>query len=107
MKLNVYSIFDSKAKAYLPPFYLHTHGLAERAFGDCINSRDHQFSKNPADYTLFHLGTFEDDCALFDTFAPVSLGNGLEFVVSKVDASTGDLFADDTQQVRTLKKEAK
>lgn len=80
MKLHVYSVFDSKAKAYLPPFFLHTHGLAERAFADCVNSDSHQFGKNPGDYTLFHLGSWEDDCALFDSFAPVSMGNGLEFV---------------------------
>jgi hypothetical protein len=40
MKLNVYSIYDDTAKAYMQPFFLHNHGLAVRAFVDQVNRDD-------------------------------------------------------------------
>lgn len=60
MRLHIFSVFDTKAKAYLPPFFLPSDEVATRAFRDCVNSNDHQFGKHPEDYTLHRLGTFED-----------------------------------------------
>ena len=60
MLLKMFSVFDAKADAFLPPFFLHNNGLALRTFGDACNMKDHQFGKHPEDYTLFELGAFED-----------------------------------------------
>lgn len=60
MKLKIFAIYDDKACAYLPPFFLPTKNMAIRAFGDCANDPKHQFGSNPADYTLFELGEFDD-----------------------------------------------
>jgi len=80
MIYNVYSIFDSKAEAYLPPFILPKKAMALRTFSDCVNSDTHQFGANPADYTLFELGTFNDENGQFLLHRSViSCGNGLEF----------------------------
>lgn len=57
---NVFSVYDNKAKAYLPPFIMHNDAMAVRVFGDCVNSEDHQFGKHPDDYTLFRIGVFDD-----------------------------------------------
>lgn len=53
MHLKAFSVYDIKAAAYLPPFFLPTVGMATRTFSDCANSHDHQFGRNPADYILF------------------------------------------------------
>lgn len=74
---NIYSVFDSKASAYLPPFYLPTEGMAVRVFSDCVNSDDHQFGRHPADFTLFYLGTWDDGNAIFEC-EKRALFNGLE-----------------------------
>ncbi len=84
MKHKVFSIFDSAAEAYLPPFVLPTAGMAVRVFTDCCNSEKHQFGVNPADYTLFELGVFDDASALFDCSPGMKVVNGLE-VIRRLD----------------------
>jgi len=86
---KIFVIFDEKAKAYLPPFFLPQRGMAIRTFSDCINSADHQFGNHPHDYTLFSLGEFDD----FDAEIQLDrklIGNGVEYIVHK--PSKDDLF---------------
>ncbi len=80
MLQQIFTIFDSKAGAYLPPFFMPQRGMALRTFGDCINDEKHQFSLHPGDYTLMSLGTFDDTTARAIITAPESIGNGLEFI---------------------------
>ena len=81
MIYSVFSIYDSKAEAYLPPFILPKQAQAKRAFADCVNSDTHQFGQNPADYTLFELGNFNDEDGQHLLHrANISLGNGLEYL---------------------------
>jgi hypothetical protein len=76
----VFSVHDSKADAFLPPFILPKEAMALRAFSDCVNSEDHQFGKNPEDYTLFELGSFNDETGQYLLHRSIiSKGNGLEF----------------------------
>lgn len=83
MKHIIFAIYDSKAQAYLPPFIMHRTEMATRVFADCVNDYpNHQFSKNPQDYTLFTIGQFDDNTAKIKTEKMIlSLGNGLEFQV--------------------------
>lgn len=75
MILKMFSIYDSKAKAFLPPFFLHTEGMAIRTFADCAKDPQHAFSRNPQDYTLFCLGSFEDTSGMVEVGAtPQNLG---------------------------------
>lgn len=60
MVLRMYTVFDQKAKAWLPPFFLPQEGVAIRTFGDCVNSPDHNFGRHPEDYSLFCIGSFDD-----------------------------------------------
>jgi hypothetical protein len=91
MILKIFSIYDEKAGAFLPPFFLPTVGMATRTFKDCCNSLDHAFGLNPADYTLFELGDFSDKTAHIQTLAsPKSHGIGLIFVSTPENASTPD-----------------
>ncbi|AYP28676.1 MAG: nonstructural protein [Microviridae sp.] len=77
---DVFSIYDDKADAFLPPFILPNQNMAKRVFADCVNSDTHQFGANPADYTLFRLGQFDDAAGRFLLDRTKhSLGNGIEF----------------------------
>jgi len=80
MKLRIFSVYDDKAKAFLPPFFLPEQGMAARTFSDCCNSDQHQFGANPADYTLFELGDFNQESGHIEPHPPTSLGNGVIFV---------------------------
>lgn len=65
MKLKIFCVYDDKAKAYLPPFFLPEMGMATRAFGDCVNDPKHNFGMHPEDYTLFCAGEFDDRSGTF------------------------------------------
>ncbi len=80
MILKIYSTYDSKAHAYMAPFYMHEDGMATRVFQQAITDSTHQFGKAPQDYTLFRLGTFDDSSGTLHNSTPISLGNGLEFL---------------------------
>lgn len=76
----MFTVYDSKAKAYLPPFYQVMTGQATRIFKNSADDPKHQFGANPEDYTLFHLGEFDDDNAKFEIKkTPESLGTAQEF----------------------------
>jgi len=92
MKQKIFTIYDSKANAYLTPFFLHQDAMAVRIFTDCVNDLSHQFGKHPEDYTLFSLGDWNDDKAKFLTTPPKALGNGVEFIATKYeDPPIGEL----------------
>lgn len=78
MTQNIYSVFDSKAKAYLTPFYAVNDDVATRSFTVACNQEGHQFNDFAEDYTLFFLGTFDPTNAKFElSSAPRSIINGL------------------------------
>jgi hypothetical protein len=60
MKLSAFSVFDAAVGAFLPPFFMRSHLEAVRSFGEAVGNQEHQFAKHPKDYTLFHLGEFDD-----------------------------------------------
>lgn len=66
MKLEVYTVRDDKAEAYLQPFYMQNESLAIRAMTDCITDANHQFAKHINDYSLYHLGTYSDSSGKFE-----------------------------------------
>ncbi len=83
MILLAFSVHDSKAEAFTKPFFDVTKGSAIRAFSDAVNEEGSQFALHADDYTLFHVGVFDDNLGVFEKFdAPVSLGNALTFVVA-------------------------
>lgn len=79
MQLGMYSIYDKKAEAFTQPFFQATRGLAIRAFTDACNMQDNQFAKHPEDYTLFLIGTFDDETGvLAQDVVPVPLMPAVE-----------------------------
>jgi len=60
MVLKIYSIRDSKAEIYHPPFYQQTHGEAERSFSKLDNDSKSMISDHPTDYDLYYLGEYDD-----------------------------------------------
>lgn len=55
----MFALYDSKAEAYLVPFFMKTRGMAIRAVtADLQKNAD--LSRFAADYTLFELGFFDE-----------------------------------------------
>lgn len=59
-KIGVYSIYDSKAQSYLPPFLARSPGLACRMMITAAIDEGHELHKFAADYTLFRVGTWDE-----------------------------------------------
>ena len=58
--LNVFSIKDSKADAYMTPFFMMNDQLALRAFSDLANDKSHPVGQHPEDYHLCRIGAFDE-----------------------------------------------
>jgi len=79
MITQMFTVFDSKTLAYLSPFYEQSVGGAVRSFNDTCQIEDHPFHKYPEDFTLFHIGEFNNADCSFELFeAPRSLGVAIE-----------------------------
>lgn len=59
MKLKMFTVHDSKAEAFITPFFATTAAVAERNFQTGANTPEHPFHEHPGDYTLFEIGEFE------------------------------------------------
>lgn len=79
MKLNMYAIFDDKAKTFTQPIFRTQDGMASRDFATLVNDENSPFSKYPGDYTLFKIGVFDDGTSEVENLSPENLGNGLTF----------------------------
>jgi len=81
----IYSINDNKAQAYLPPFFLHNKNIAIRHFADCVKDKNHQFAKNPEDYSLWEIGEFDDNTGEIKYYSPHhALGTGMDYIPDNV-----------------------
>ena len=83
MNHRIFVVFDSKAVAFLPPFFMPEAGQAVRVFSDMVNDDSHAFGKHPEDYTLFEIGTFDDrEGKLLQLKQSITHGVGVAFLRS-------------------------
>lgn len=62
--LGIFTIFDSKAEAYLQPFFSAQIATAKREFTKAINGEG-QFHEFSEDYALYYLGEFNQEEGIF------------------------------------------
>lgn len=77
--LKAYAIHDNKTEAYLKPFFCVTPGEAIRIFSDAVNDQNSMFYRHPADFTLFEVGTYNDEHGLLDSNVPSNLGSAIQY----------------------------
>lgn len=80
MKFSLYAIYDSVAATYAPPFIQTNDRLAERSFRDLVNDPASRVNKNPGDYSLVTLGTFDDETGELEKLPTVRLFIGSQFI---------------------------
>lgn len=85
MKHKMFTVYDSKAEVYMRPFFARADGEATRMFAASVADPNHQFGSNPADYTLFAIGEYDDDSARFTQYEVfTNLGNGVRFLKKEI-----------------------
>lgn len=80
MKLGIYTIKDTKAECYLPPFTMRTDGEAIRAFDDTVQREGTAIHDHPEDFCLFKVGEFNQGTGICVGVECKSLGCALDFV---------------------------
>lgn len=81
MLMKAYSVMDVKAKAYNTPFFMAQDGMALRAFGDLVRDPKTSIHAHPEDYSLFHVGSFDDESGIMIAIdAPAYIGKAVDFV---------------------------
>lgn len=78
MRLNAYTIFDSATGAYSRPFFSTADGDATRNFSDIANDPEHPIGKHPEHYSLYRVGTFDDQTGQFSPEPNTHLANAHE-----------------------------
>lgn len=80
MKLELFTIYDSKTHAYHQPLFFVNEDVAKRAFALGANDPASFLYQSPTDYSLFQLGVWDDDHATIEMLpAPHCLGSAASF----------------------------
>lgn len=75
MKIEMFSIHDSKAAAFVSPWFSPNEATAQRQFAAAANDPATDLYKFGEDYTLFHLGSFDQESGKFELLpTPRALG---------------------------------
>lgn len=81
-KLKMFAVWDNAVGAYMQPYAVETRGLALRSFMDAAGgSGDSPIQKHPEDFSLFELGTYDQETGRFENLtAPLNLGSASSLV---------------------------
>lgn len=90
MLLNAYSLYDSKALSYSPPFYCSAHGQAVRMVIDLASDHGNNVGRHPSDFTLFCVGQFDDSNG---RLLPADVREHISDVVALVPKQQRDFFS--------------
>lgn len=80
MKQQIFAVFDSKIGNFAQPFFMATVPAAKRAFMAVCSEAGSMLYKHPEDYSLFHLGEFDDETGHVLSLVPVNLGLASSYI---------------------------
>lgn len=59
--MRAYSVYDTKAEHFENPIYIRTDAEAIRAFTEVCNDPSSPMGKNPEDYLLYRVGSWDNE----------------------------------------------
>lgn len=81
MKYQVVTIFDRAAEIFNAPAFFTAVGVAVRTFSDQVNDPNNPTNKHPEDFSMYHLGEYDDQTAEFTTFEkPIKLATAKDYI---------------------------
>ena len=63
--MQVYAVYDAKAGTYGSPFYQMNDAMATRLFANLANDEQTTIGRNPEDFSLIHIGEYDDQDGKF------------------------------------------
>lgn len=85
MKLKAYAIYDNKAAAFGRPFFQSQDGQATRMLADLVNDNSTTIFKHPEDYSVYRIGSYNDENGELIKEAPAHLANAIVFIKDQKD----------------------
>lgn len=76
--LVMFSIWDSKAEAYMQPFFAMNVAVAVRMWQEACQDEGSQFWRHSEDYTLFRVGSFDQAKGTVSEETPISIARAHE-----------------------------
>jgi hypothetical protein len=70
--MNLYSIYDAKAEAFMMPFSATNDGFATRMLLDSASDPATSLYKHPEDFSLFRLASYEENTGVITPVVPVA-----------------------------------
>lgn len=75
---NIYAVKDELTNTFMQPIFIKGKNNMEQAtrlFAYQVNNTP-IWKDNPSDYSLFHLGNFDEETGLISAMTPVKVANG-------------------------------
>lgn len=76
MIIQMFSVYDEKTELFAQPFPSGTQESALRSFGDALVDSGSLLFKHPEDFSLYHVGSFDDNTGVFEQFSSATLLKG-------------------------------
>jgi len=77
--VKAFAVYDSKAGAYMNPFFLPTVAMAIRSMTKAALDDGHDFHLYGGDYTLMEIGTWDPTSGVLEKLdAPIAHGTALQ-----------------------------
>ena len=94
MKLHIYTIYDVASGIYMRPFFQQTDGQATRSFSDIALDAEHEIGKHPEDYTLYRIGSYNDNTGIIEGENPEKILTALQCIskAQHVDKHQMEIF---------------
>lgn len=84
-KLQMFSVLDKKAAAFVRPFFAPTSAVAVRSFGAALRGGDEVMKDHPEDFVLYHVGEFDQlNGSVTPKELPEQVVSGLDLVNSLI-----------------------
>lgn len=70
METKIFSVYDEASEAYMMPFYSWQNASAIRAVVQQMQDPQSMLSLHPKDFSLYHMGSFNDQDGKIDAISP-------------------------------------
>jgi len=78
--MNIYAVYDSKAEAYLKPFFCQNNAVAIRSFAGAAQQEGTDFHRYAGDYTLFQIGQYDEQSGTLHDDVNINLGCAIQYL---------------------------
>lgn len=106
-KYEMFSVYDSKSQLYGFPFFQSNVEIGKRVFSDLAANPETLISRHPHDFSLYHIGSYDDATAVCEMATPrthvctaievlsarerVRVGNGKDDIADQSQYATTDV----------------